>query len=298
MRLVESVPNFSEGRRTEVIQAIAAAGGPGARLLDLESDPAHNRSVLTLVGEPEALVEAVFRVAAKAVELIDLRAHKGEHPRMGAIDVIPFVPVRGVTMAECVALARRCGERIGRELDVPVYLYQEAATAPHRVNLADVRAGEFEGLAAKMQSPAWQPDFGPAQPHPTAGAVAVGARTYLVAYNINLHTSDVKIAKAIARAIRAKDGGLANVKALGLFIPARNQAQVSINLVDPLRTPIYRVFEAVRAEAARYGVAIAGSEVIGLAPLECLVETARYYLQLEGFQTEQVLETRLMATIE
>ncbi len=293
--LVESPVNFSEGQRSDVIGAIAeAAQRPGVRILDLSSDPDHNRTVITLLGQPEPLAEAVFALVAKAADLIDLRFHRGTHPRMGAVDVVPFVPVRGATMTECVAIARSVGERVGRELGIPVYLYEEAASAPHRRNLADIRQGEFEGLAAKMQDPLWQPDFGPHSPHATAGATAIGARHYLVAYNIYLGTRDIRIAKAIARAVRLRDGGLANVKALGMFIKERDMVQVSMNLVDPFRTPMYRVMELVRMEAARYGVPVVESELVGVMPLEVLVETARYYLQLHGLRADQVLEARLI----
>jgi len=293
--LVESPVNFSEGERQDVIDAIAeAAQRPGVRILDLSSDRDHNRSVITLLGQPQHLAEAVFALIAKAAELIDLRTHRGTHPRIGAVDVVPFVPVRGATMSDCVGMARAIGERVGRELGIPVYLYEEAASAPHRRNLADIRRGQFEGLAQKMQDPLWQPDFGPHSPHPTAGATVIGARHYLVAYNIYLDTRDIGIAKAIARAVRFRDGGLANVKALGMFIRERDMVQISMNLVDPFRTPMYRVMELVRLEAARYGVAVAESELVGMIPLEVLVETARYYLQLHGLRADQVLETQLV----
>jgi glutamate formiminotransferase len=292
-QLVECALNFSEGRRQEVIAAVAGAA-TGVRLLDVSSDADHNRTVVTFLGQPPAVEEAALAIARQAVALIDLRQHRGAHPRMGAVDVIPFVPISSVTMDECVALARHLGERIATELGVPVYLYAAAASAPHRRLLADIRRGEFEGLAAKMQDPAWQPDFGPVVPHPTAGAVVVGARPYLVAFNVNLGTDDLSIAKRIAKAVRARDGGLANVQALGVALQARGLVQVSMNLLDPFATPLYRVFEAVRSEAARYGVPIVGSEVVGLLPLETIVEAARYYLRLEGFATRQVLEARLL----
>ena len=292
--LVECPLNFSDGQRKDVIDAIAqAAQRAGVQVLDICSDADHNRSVITLIGEPEALEESAFAIVARAIDLIDLRQQRGTHPRIGAVDVVPFVPVRGASMADCVQMARRSGERIGRELKLPVYLYEQAATAPHRQNLADIRQGEFEGLAAKMKDPLWKPDFGPAKPHPSAGAVVLGARTYLIAYNVYLGTKDVRLAKAIARAVRFRDGGLANVKALGMFIKEREMCQVSMNLVDPFRTPIYRVVEAVRMEAARYGVPVVESELIGLLPLEALLETARYYLQLHNLRAEHVLETRL-----
>ena len=291
-RLLECALNFSEGRDKDVIAAIATAA-QGARALDLNSDEDHNRTVLSLVGSPEAIAEAAFQVSAKAVELIDMNQHRGAHPRMGAVDVIPFVPLGQATMEEAITTARRVGQRLGEELGIPVYLYEGAATRPVRRNLANVRRGEYEGLAQKLADPEWAPDFGPHRPHPTAGATAVGARIYLVAYNVNLGTSDVNIAKAIARAVRAKTGGLHNVKALGVMLQERGLAQVSMNVVDPFRTPLYRVLELVRGEAARYGVPVVGSEVVGLVPLSVILETVRYYLQLEGFGDDQVLEARL-----
>lgn len=291
-RLVDCALNFSEGRRQDVIDAIVAAAR-GVRVLDVSSDPDHNRTVLTFVGPPEAAADAAFQVSAKAAALIDLNHHRGAHPRMGAVDVIPFVPMGSCTMQDAIAAARQVGQRLGDELGIPVYLYEKAATRPLRRNLADVRRGEFEGLAQKMSDPDWAPDFGPDGPHPTAGATAVGARIYLVAFNANLGTSDVDIAKAIARAVRAKTGGLHNVKALGIMLKERNLAQVSMNVVDPFQTPLYRVLEMVRAEAARYGVPVVGSEIVGLVPLSVILDSARHYLQLEGFQDDQVLEARL-----
>jgi glutamate formiminotransferase len=291
-KLLECALNFSEGRRAEVIQAIVDAA-QGVRVLDVSSDKDHNRTVVTFVGSPQAAAAAAVQITAKAVELIDMNAHHGAHPRMGAVDVIPFVPLGQATMAEAVVAARQVGQRLGEDLGIPVYLYEEAATRPERRNLADVRQGEYEGLPQKMVDSTWKPDFGPSRPHPTAGATAVGARIYLLAYNVNLGTPDVAIAKAIARAVRAKTGGLQNVKALGVLLHERNQAQVTMNIVDPFRTPIYRVLELVRLEAARYGVPVVGTEIIGLVPLTLIAEAARYYLQLEGFRDEQVLETRL-----
>lgn len=291
-RLLECALNFSEGRREDIIRAIVAAA-KGVRVLDVSSDKDHNRTVLTFVGSPEATADAAFQISAKAVALIDMNQHHGAHPRMGAVDVIPFVPLGQTSMEEAIAVARQVGQRIGEELSIPVYLYEEAATRPQRRNLADVRQGEYEGLAQKLANPEWKPDFGPDRPHPTAGATAVGARIYLVAYNVNLGTSDVRIAKAIARALRAKTGGLQNVKALGVMLQERNLAQVTMNIVDPFQTPLYRVLEMVRMEAARYGVPVVGSEIVGLVPLTVILETARYYLQLENFRDDQVLETRL-----
>ena len=290
--LLECALNFSEGRQGDTINAIAGAA-QGVRVLDVSSDQDHNRTVLTFVGAPDAVAEAAFQVGAKAAELIDMNQHRGAHPRMGAVDVIPFVPLGEAKMQEAVATARDLGRRLGKELRIPVYLYEEAATHPDRRNLADIRRGEYEGLSEKLADPTWKPDFGPDHPHPTAGATAVGARIYLVAFNVNLGTSDVRIAKAVARAVRAKTGGLHNVKALGMMLKERSQAQVSMNVVDPFRTPLYRVLELVKLEAARYGVSVVGSEIVGLVPLSVIVEAARYYLQLESFADGQVLESRL-----
>jgi glutamate formiminotransferase len=291
-KLVECALNFSEGRRTDVIQAIAAAAQE-VRVLDVSSDKDHNRTVLTFVGSPEAAAKAAFCITAKAVDLIDMNQHRGAHPRMGAVDVIPFVPLGQTSMEEAIATARQVGQRLGDELGIPVFLYEAAATRPERKNLADIRQGEYEGLVDKLADPQWKPDFGPDHPHPTAGATAVGARIYLVAYNVNLGTADIEIARLVARALRARTGGLHNVKALGVMLKERNLAQVSMNVVDPFQTPLYRVLELVRLEAARYGVSVVGSEIVGLVPLSVIVETARYYLQLEGFKDDQVLETRL-----
>jgi glutamate formiminotransferase len=292
-RIVECVPNFSEGRRKEIIDQIvgALASVEGVRVLDVQSDADHNRSVVTIVGEPEAVEEAAFQGIERAARLIDMDQHQGEHPRMGATDVVPFVPIAGVTMADCVEMARRLGERVGRELAIPVYLYEEAASRPERRNLADVRRGEYEGLKMEIETdPHRAPDFGPARVG-KAGAMAIGARPPLVAFNVYLNTDDVAIAKAIARAVRHSSGGLRYVKALGLLVEGR--AQVSMNLTDHRQTPIHRVVEMIRREAARYGVTIASSEVVGLIPNEALLDAARFYLQLDGFFSDQILENRL-----
>ena len=296
MKLVECVPNFSEGRRPEVLDAIVGAmtAVDGVRLLDKEMDADHNRAVVTIVGEPEAVLEGVFRGMAKAAEVIDLTTHEGEHPRMGATDVVPFVPVKGVTMDDCVELARRLGERVGKELEIPVFLYESACTRPERQNLAKVRKGQFEGLCEEIgTNPAKEPDFGPNRIHPTAGATAVGARPFLVAYNINLGTTDLSVAKAVAKAIRHSSGGLRHVKAMGFAIKDRDIVQVSINMVNFKGTPLFRAFEMVRSEAERYGVPVIGSEVVGLVPVDALVDCAEFYLRLENFQRDQVLENRL-----
>jgi len=296
MILVESVPNFSEGRRQDLIAAIAAAvsGSGPVRILDLSSDPDHNRSVLTMAGEPQAVLEGLEALVAACVERIDLRKHRGGHPRMGAVDVIPLVPIRGISMAECSELARGLGERLAARHALPVYLYEAAATAEHRRDLAAIRRGEFEGLAAKMGEAAWRPDFGPDRPHPTAGCVAIGAREFLIAFNVNLATGDIEVARSIARAVRHSSGGLRFVKAMGVNLEDRGAVQVSMNLTNYRMTPIHRAFEMVRSEARRYGVAVTGSEIVGLVPEEALVQAAGHYLGLVSFDAGRcVLERRL-----
>jgi glutamate formiminotransferase len=295
-RIVECVPNISEGRRPEVVaEAVAAVRAAGAHVLDVQSDPDHNRSVLTLAGDEDALRSAVLELFRVALDHIDLRSHRGGHPRMGAVDVVPFVPIAGVTLAECAALARQVGRAVAERHAIPVFFYEEAASAPHRHNLEDVRRGQFEGLAEKLRDPLWAPDAGPHAPHPSAGASAFGARMPLIAYNINLATADVEIAKRIAKAIRHSSGGYRHVKAMGVMLEARGIAQVSINMTDFRKTPLHRVFETVRDEAARHGVSILGSEVVGLVPLDALLDAAGHYLRLEGFQADQVLERKLFA---
>jgi glutamate formiminotransferase/formiminotetrahydrofolate cyclodeaminase len=299
-KIVECVPNFSEGRDAAKIAEIVAAirTVEGILLLDVHLDADHNRSVITFAGEPEAVLEAALRAARRAVDLIDLNDHVGEHPRLGALDVLPFIPLRNVTMDECVALARRAGERLARELKIPVYLYEQAALRPERRDLADVRRGEFEGLREGIvKDPQRAPDFGEPRLHPTAGATAVGARRILIAYNINLATDDLVIARRIARAVRGRDGGLRYLKALGIELRGRGIVQVSMNLVDYECTPVPRVFEAVRREAERYGVGIVGSEIVGLIPQAALDAAADYYLRLENFSAGQVLEARLNAAM-
>ncbi len=297
VKLFECALNFSEGRRSEVIDAVvAAAHGAGVRVLDVAANADHNRTVLSFVGAAAEVEAAVRAVTAEALARIDMNAHQGAHPRMGAVDVVPLVPLGEATMDDAVALARRIGARLAGDFALPVFLYEEAATRPERRSLPDVRRGEYEGLAERLAQEEWRPDYGPPQPHPTGGAVAVGARRFLVAYNVNLGTSDLGVAQAIARAVRARSGGLAFVKAIGLELAERGQVQVSMNVVDPFATPLYRVFELVRVEAERYGVPVVGSEVIGLVPLAVLAEVARYYLHLEGFTDAQVLESRLWAS--
>lgn len=296
-KLMECIPNISEGRRPEIVDAIAdeVRAVPGVTLIDVSSDASHNRSVITFLGEPEQVMEAAFRLAKAAVEKIDLRVHEGEHPRMGAVDVIPFVPIRDMDMAECVELSKTLGKRLSDELELPVFLYEESASAPHRKNLAAIRKGQFEGMAEKVLKDEWHPDFGGNRIHPSAGVVAVGARQPLIAFNINLDTSDVSIAKKIAKIIREKDGGFRAVKALGVMLEERNIAQVSINMCDYRQTPLYRVLEFVRFEAARYGVHVVGTEIIGLSPMMALIDAADYYMQIEKFDAQkQVLENQLL----
>lgn len=296
-KIVECIPNISEGRNMEVVEAVVneVRSTPGVTLLDVSSDPNHNRSVITFLGSPEGVADAAVKLAKKAAELIDLTKHVGEHPRMGAVDVCPFVPVKEVSTEECVALSKEVGKRIWEEAGMPVFLYEDSASAPHRVNLAAIRKGQFEGMAEKVQQPEWEPDFGGRTIHPTAGTVAVGCRMPLVAYNINLNTSDIKIASTIAKTIRQANGGLACVKALGVMLEDRNIAQVSINMTNLHKTPLYRVVELVKAEARRWGVTVVGTEVVGLTPMHALIDAAEYYLQIENFDGEkQVLENYLL----
>ncbi len=300
MKRFESVPNFSEGRDSGRVQAIVneARGVPGVGVLDVELNADHNRSVVSLVGQADPLLEADFRMVRKAVELIDLRHHRGEHPRMGAADVVPFVPLGDATIEDAVALAERLGQRVWAELQVPVYLYGAAARRPEREDLAVVRQGGFEGLRDAVKTdPARRPDFGNPELHPSAGAIAIGARPVLIAYNAYLTTPDVSIAKKVAHAVRARDGGLAEVKALGFEIKERNRAQVSMNLTDYRKTPVHRALEAVRREANRYGVGVEESEVVGLVPEDALLDAAEFYLQLNQFSREQILERKLLGTV-
>jgi glutamate formiminotransferase len=297
MAIIECVPNVSEGRRPEVIQAFVAAirSIPGVRLLDFSSDASHNRSVLTLAGDAAPLKAAVLALFEQATAAIDLRTHTGEHPRLGAVDVVPFVPIEGASMADCVVLAKETAQEVAARFAVPVFLYEDASANPARKNLEDIRRGEFEGLTDKMTRPEWRPDYGPALPHPSAGASVIGARMPLIAYNINLATDRLDVAKKIAAAIRQSSGGFRFVKAMGITLEARRIVQVSMNLTNYEKTPMYRVFEVVKREAARYGVNVLESEIVGLVPAAALVAAAEHYLQLEGFRRDQVLETRLRA---
>ena len=296
-KIVECVPNISEGRNTAVIEAVidVIRATAGVTLLDYSSDPSHNRTVITFLGCPEGVAEAAVGVAKKAAELIDLTRHEGEHPRMGAVDVIPFIPIKEMTAEDCVTLSKTVAERVWKEAGMPVFLYEDSASAPHRQNLASIRKGPFEGMAEKVLLPEWEPDFGGRTVHPTAGVVAVGARMPLVAFNINLSTSDVEIASKIAKIIRRSSGGFDCVKALGVMLEERNTAQVSINMTNFHKTPLYRVLELVKAEAKRYGVHVIGTEIIGLTPMQALIDSAEYYLQIENFDFDkQVLENHIL----
>jgi len=295
-KIVECIPNFSEGQNETVLQALVetASGIPNVMLLDYSADKSHNRSVFTLAGSPDAVAEAAFCLCRKASEKIDLRRHTGEHPRMGATDVIPFVPIREMDMQDCVVLSKKVAQRIWSELSIPVFLYESSARFPKRKDLSEIRKGQFEGMAQKLKEPDWAPDYGSHAPHPSAGVTAVGARMPLIAFNINLDTDKLDVANAIARNIRGSNGGYAHCKAIGVTLAERGIVQVSMNMVDFEKTPLYRVFEAVRFEAARWGVRILGSEIVGLAPVKALADCSAYYLQLEDFDYDkQVLEQRL-----
>lgn len=293
---MECVPNFSEGRDHEKIEKIVNPFRckEGVKLLDYSNDEDHNRMVVTVVGEPQALKEALLEAIAVAVKEIDLTKHEGQHPRMGAVDVVPFIPIKGCDTEEAIALSKETGEEIAKRFNIPVFLYEKSATSPARENLANIRKGQFEGMEEKIKLPEWKPDFGRAERHPTAGTVAVGARMPLVAYNINLNTPDLNIATAIAKRIRFIGGGLRFCKAMGVDLHDRGITQVSINMTDFTRTHLYQAMEMVRYEAKRYGVSIVGSEIIGLVPMAALIDTAEYYLGLEGFSADQVLESRIM----
>ncbi len=295
-QIVECVPNFSEGRDPEKIAAIAEAARAvaGVKVLDLTSDADHNRSVLTMVGDSESIGRGALAVMEAAIARIDLTTHSGQHPRIGAVDVVPFIPIRGATAADCVAIARVVGEEAARRFGIPIYLYEDAATLEERRNLSNIRKGEFEGLGEKMRAPGWKPDFGPDRPHPTAGATVVGARMPLIAYNINLGTADFSVADTIARSIRHLGGGFRYCKAMGVELKDRGIVQVSINMTNFRKTPLHRVFECVKSEAARYGVNVVGSEIVGLTPAEALYQAAEFYLRIEKFSPSLVLETKLM----
>jgi len=294
-KIIECVPNFSEGRDTDKIEKIIEVfqGIDGVRFLDYHKDADHNRLVVTVIGEPQPLKQAVIAAVGVAVKIIDMRAHRGQHPRMGAVDVIPFIPIKNTTMEEAVTLSKETARAVWETYELPVFLYEASTTSPARQNLADIRKGQFEGMAEKIKTPEWMPDFGDPQIHPTAGVVAIGARKPLIAFNVNLDTDNIETAKAIAKSIRHIDGGLRHCKAIGIGLKERGITQVSTNMTDFTKTPLYRVVELVRIEAKRYGVNVVGSEIVGLVPMEALVDAASYYMGLENFTTKQVLEERL-----
>ena len=296
MAIVQCVPNFSEGRDLEKIEKIVEPlrGVPGVKLLNYEGDKDYNRLVVTVIGEPEAVKNAVFKSIGVAKDVIDMNHHKGQHSRFGACDVCPFIPIKDMSMDDAVKLSNELGQMVGEEYEIPVFLYEASATKTERENLAEVRRGEYEGLDEKLSNPNWKPDFGPDKKHKTAGAIAIGARKPLIAYNINLDTTNLEIAKKIAKTIRHSNGGYRYIKAGPVEVPERNMTQVTMNLTDYTKTAIYRAFEAVKMEARRYGVNVTGSEIVGLCPMEALVDTAAYYLGLENFTLDKVLESSLM----
>ncbi len=295
-KIVECVPNFSEGRDGEKIERILSSfrGKDGVRLLDFQRDADHNRLVVTVVGEPERVRDAVVSAVGTAIEVIDMRGHKGQHPRMGAVDVIPFIPVKDVSVEEAVALSKTVAAALWEKYRLPVFLYEASAVHADRKDLANIRKGQFEGMAEKLRLPEWEPDFGDRVPHPTAGVVAVGARMPLIAFNVNLDTDNLETANAIARAVRHISGGLRYCKAIGVDLKERRITQVSMNMTDFTKTPLYRAFELVRIEAKRYGVNVVGSEIVGLVPMAALMDTAAYYMGIENFTVEQVLEARVV----
>ncbi|OJV65680.1 MAG: glutamate formimidoyltransferase [Clostridiales bacterium 38-18] len=294
-QIIQCVPNFSEGRDLDKIDKIVSPfrGKPGVKLLDYSNDEDHNRLVVTVVGEYEALKNAVVEAVGIATEIIDMTKHEGQHPRMGATDVIPFIPIKNASMEECIKLSKEVAELVYSKYGVPSFLYEKSASKSERENLATVRKGQFEGMAEKVKDPEWTPDFG-TEIHPTAGITAIGARMPLVAFNVNLNTNDIEIANKIAKNVRHLSGGLRYCKALGIALEERGIVQISMNMTDFTKTPLYRAFELIRIEAKRYGVSIVGSEIIGLVPMDALLATSEYYLGIENFSYEQVLEKRIM----
>ncbi|WP_066501935.1 glutamate formimidoyltransferase [Abyssisolibacter fermentans] len=294
-KIVECVPNFSEGRDLKKIEKIVDSfrGKKGVKLLDYSNDEDHNRCVVTVVGEPEELKKAVVEAIGTAIEVIDMNVHEGQHPRMGATDVVPFIPIRNVTMQEAVDLSKEVAKEVSEKYNLPIFLYEKSASSKERENLSKVRKGQFEGMKEKLKQPEWKPDFGPDEIHPTAGVTAIGARMPLIAYNVNLNTSDLEIANKIAKKVRHIGGGLRFCKAMGVELKDRGITQVSMNLTDYTKTTIYSAFELIRIEAKRYGVSIVGSEVIGLVPMAALIDCAEYYLGIEDFSIDQVLEAKL-----
>lgn len=295
-KLIECVPNFSEGRDLDKIEKIVNPfrGKDGVKLLDYKRDKDHNRLVVTVVGEPEAVKNAVIEAIGVAIEVIDLRVHKGQHPRMGACDVVPYIPIKNVSVEEAIKLANETAKEAWEKYNLPIFLYEKAATNPQRENLANVRKGEFEGMNQKMSQPEWTPDYGSAKVHPSAGATAVGVRMPLIAFNVNLDTNNLEIASSIAKNVRFMGGGLRFCKALGVDLKERGIVQVSMNMTDFTKTALYQSYELVKIEARRYGVNVVGTEVIGLLPLEAMIDTAVYYLGVENFSMDQILETRIM----
>jgi len=295
-KIVECVPNFSEGRDLVKLEKILDAfrAKEGVKLLDYSSDKDHNRSVVTIIGEPEAVKKAVVEAIGLAIKLIDMTVHEGQHPRMGCVDVVPFIPIKNMTIEEADTLAKEVAKEASEKFDYPFFLYEKSASAPHRENLAKVRKGQFEGMAAKMQGDDFKPDFGPMTIHPTGGVTAIGARMPLVAYNIKLDTNNLEIATKIGKQIRHLSGGFRYCKAMGVDLEERGIVEVSMNLTDYSKTSIYRVFETVKMECKRYGVNVLGSEIVGLVPMAALVDSAEYYLGLENFSIDQVLEARLL----
>jgi glutamate formiminotransferase / 5-formyltetrahydrofolate cyclo-ligase len=296
-KLIECVPNFSEGRDRTVVDRIAApfSRQEGVALLDVQTDGDHNRMVVTALGTPKGIREAVLQAMEQAVAAIDMTRHQGQHPRMGAVDVVPFIPLQESSMDEAVALSREVARQAAASFDLPVFLYERSATAPHRVNLAAIRKGQFEGMAAKLEDPLWQPDYGPHRLHPTAGVTAIGARAPLVAFNVNLGTDRAEIADAIARKVRHIGGGLHYCKAMGVTLEDRGQVQVSMNMTDFSRTALYQALELIRLEAGRFGIPVVGSEIVGLVPMQALIDCAAFYLGLEEFRPDQVLENHLIS---
>ncbi len=294
-KILECVPNFSEGRDLEIIENIVDPfrNTDGVKLLDLQTDEDHNRSVVTVVGEPKPLKKAVVESMGIAIKLIDMRNHTGQHPRMGAIDVVPFIPIKNITVEEAIGVSKAVAEQVADAYRLPIFLYEQSAAKLERRNLATIRKGQFEGMAEKIKEPDWVPDYGPAEIHPSAGATAMGARMPLVAYNVNLDTPDIEIANQIAKRVRHISGGLRYCKGIGIELKDRGIVQVSLNMTDYTRTALYRVFELIKIEAQRWGVNVIGSEVIGLVPMQALVDCAEYYLGIENFSMEQVLETRI-----
>ncbi|MBT9161842.1 MAG: Glutamate formimidoyltransferase [Dehalococcoidia bacterium] len=294
-KIIECVPNFSEGRSKEVVESIVdeIRRIEGIKLLDCSMDEDHNRSVVTFIGAPREVQRAAISAAIKAAELIDMERHTGEHPRLGATDVIPFIPISESSIEECVEIAREVAREIAQRLSIPTFLYEAAATSPERKNLANIRKGQYEGMKTRIKEEGWEPDFGPREVHPKSGATVVGARMPLIAFNVNLGTPDINIAKKIAEVVREAGGGLKNVMAMGVMLKEKNIAQVSMNMINYRQTSLYRSYEMVKMEAKKYGVAVIASEIVGLTPVDALIDVAEYYLQLEGFSREQILESHL-----